>query len=78
MKCESWVRNRIDRYVLARLENENVKPSPAASRPTLIKRIYYDLIGLPTQKEEPTRNNSALRRLLTEQRRPARSGSGLR
>ena len=42
----SWVRNPIDSFVLARLENEGVSPSPEAERSTLIRRLYLDLIGL--------------------------------
>ena len=47
-----WVRNPIDRFVLARLEKKGIKPSPRAERHTLIKRLYYDLIGLPPTPAE--------------------------
>ena len=40
------MRNPIDAFVLARLEREKVGPSPEASRHELIKRLYYDLLGL--------------------------------
>ena len=43
----SWVRNPVDRFVLARLEAAGVRPSPEADRATLIKRLTYDLVGLP-------------------------------
>ncbi len=43
----AWVRNAIDRFVLARLEKEGLKPSPEASKETLIRRVSLDLIGLP-------------------------------
>jgi hypothetical protein len=43
----SWVRNPIDLFVLARLESEEVEPSPEADRSTLIRRLYLDLHGLP-------------------------------
>ena len=49
---ETWVRNPIDRFILARLENEGIRPSPRADRHTLIKRLYYDLIGLPPTPAE--------------------------
>lgn len=49
---ESWVRNPIDHFVLARLEEQGISPSPTADRPTLIKRLYYDLLGLPPKPEE--------------------------
>jgi hypothetical protein len=43
----SWSRNPIDRFVDARLAREGLKPSPEADRPTLIRRLGLDLIGLP-------------------------------
>jgi hypothetical protein len=47
-----WVRNDIDRFVLARLELEGLKPSPEANKRALIRRVYLDLIGLPPSPEE--------------------------
>ena len=47
-----WVRNPIDRFVLARLEAENLTPSPPADRATLIKRLSIDLLGLPPAPED--------------------------
>ena len=47
-----WVRNPIDRFVLARLEAEQIEPSVEADRYTLIKRLSYDLVGLPPEPEE--------------------------
>lgn len=48
----AWIRNPIDAFVLARLEEEGVLPSPEASRATLVRRLYLDLIGLlPTPDE---------------------------
>src|ERR1043166_6805447 len=48
----AWVRNPIDAFVLARLEKEGIAPSPEADRATLIKRLSYDLLGLPPSPEE--------------------------
>ena len=48
----SWVRNSIDRFVLERLEQEGLEPSPEASREMLIRRLTLDLIGLPPTPEE--------------------------
>ena len=48
----SWPRNPIDRFVLARLEKEGLRPSPAADRHTLIRRVSLDLIGLPPTPAE--------------------------
>jgi hypothetical protein len=46
------VRSPIDRFVLARLEREHLPPSPEADRPTLIRRLSLDLIGLPPTPAE--------------------------
>jgi len=42
-----WVRNDIDRFVLARLRGERLQPARRASRETLIRRVAFDLTGLP-------------------------------
>src|SRR5262249_55270876 len=47
-----WVRNPVDRFVLARLEKEGLSPSPEADRATLIRRLSLDLTGLPPSPEE--------------------------
>ncbi len=47
---KAWVRNPIDSFVLARLEQERLKPSPEASKETLIRRVSLDLIGLPLRR----------------------------
>jgi hypothetical protein len=47
-----WPRNDVDRFVLARLEREGLAPSPEADRPTLIRRLHADLVGLPPTPEE--------------------------
>jgi hypothetical protein len=47
-----WPRNAIDRFVLARLEAEGLRPSPPADRYTLARRVYLDLIGLPPTPAE--------------------------
>src|SRR5436190_5300896 len=44
---ESWVRNEIDRFVLARLDKEGLSPQKEADRYTLARRLYLDLTGLP-------------------------------
>ncbi len=49
---QTWIRGSLDRFVLARLEQENIAPSPEADRATLIQRLSYDLIGLPPEPEE--------------------------
>lgn len=52
VKKSEWIRNPIDRFVLAELEKRNLAPSPEADRATLIKRLYSDLAGLPPTPEE--------------------------
>lgn len=52
VKDAAWVRNPIDAFVLAKLENKGLPPAPAASRRTLVRRLYLDLIGLPPSPEE--------------------------
>ncbi len=52
VKNESWVRNPIDRFILARLEKENLAPSPQTDKATLLRRITFDLTGLPPTSSE--------------------------
>lgn len=49
---KSWIRNEIDAFVLARLEKETIAPSAEADRPTLLRRLSLDLLGLPPTPEE--------------------------
>lgn len=46
-KNKKWVRNEIDRFILARLEKDGLKPSPEADKITLLRRLHLDLTGLP-------------------------------
>jgi hypothetical protein len=48
----TWPRNAIDRFILARLEREGLKPSAEADRHTLIRRVSLDLTGLPPTPAE--------------------------
>ncbi len=52
VKDTSWPINAIDYFTLAKMEAENLKPSPEADRITLIRRLSLDLIGLPPTPEE--------------------------
>ena len=52
VKNAGWVRNEIDRFILARLEAKGLSPSPEAGRTTLIRRIALDVTGLPPAPEE--------------------------
>lgn len=44
---ETWCRNDIDRFIIAKLREEKLSPSPEADARTLGRRLYYDLTGLP-------------------------------
>jgi hypothetical protein len=48
----AWPRAPIDRFILARLEREGLKPSPEAERTTLIRRVTLELTGLPPTPAE--------------------------
>ncbi len=52
VRDSGWVRNAIDRFVLARLEKESLKPVAAADKRTLIRRATFDVTGLPPSPEE--------------------------
>ncbi len=47
-----WARNAIDHFVLGRLEQSGLQPSPEANRATLLRRLSLDLIGLPPSPAE--------------------------
>ena len=52
VKKSGWVRTPVDNFVLARLEAKKLKPAAQADRRTLIRRLSYDLIGLPPTPKE--------------------------
>lgn len=52
VKTGAWPRNEIDRFVLAKLEEHNLGPAADADKRTLIRRVTYDLTGLPPTREE--------------------------
>ena len=52
VKKTDWARNPIDRFILARQEQEKISPSAQSSRETLIRRVTLDLTGLPPKPEE--------------------------
>ena len=49
VKNEAWIKNPIDRFILAKLEEKGLSPSNAAEARILIRRAYFDLIGLPPE-----------------------------
>ena len=52
VKLAAWARSDMDRFILAALEQRGWQPSPEADRVTLIRRLSYDLLGLPPPPEE--------------------------
>ncbi len=52
VKQTDWPRGDIDRFVLAKMESAGLKPVADASRQTLVRRVYFDLVGLPPSPEE--------------------------
>ncbi|MDQ6699973.1 MAG: PSD1 and planctomycete cytochrome C domain-containing protein [Acidobacteriota bacterium] len=49
---EAWVKSPIDRFILAKLDEKKISPAAPASKLTLLRRVTYDLIGLPPTPEE--------------------------
>ncbi|HYI95999.1 MAG TPA: DUF1549 domain-containing protein, partial [Bryobacteraceae bacterium] len=52
VKNKQWARNGIDYFVLERLEREGMQPSPEAAKITLLRRVHFDLTGLPPTIDE--------------------------
>jgi mono/diheme cytochrome c family protein len=52
VKNEAWVRNPIDMFVLAKLEENRLETAPPADKRTLLRRVTFDLIGLPPTPAE--------------------------
>jgi len=55
INAKAWPRNSIDHFILARLEQKQLAPAPDAEQTALLRRVYFDLIGLPPTAEQITR-----------------------
>jgi len=51
---DAWIRNEVDAFVLTKLRANGMKPNPPAAKEVLLRRVTYDLIGLPPTTEEIT------------------------
>jgi hypothetical protein len=51
VKDTDWPRHWMDQFILGRLEQEGIKPSPDAEPVTLVRRLHFDLVGLPPAPE---------------------------
>jgi hypothetical protein len=52
VRDSAWVRNPVDNFVLNKLEEKGLRPAQEATRGVLIRRLYFDLLGLPPTHEE--------------------------
>ncbi len=52
VKNVTWVQSPVDRFILAALEAKNIRPSPPADKTTLLRRVTFDLTGLPPSEVE--------------------------
>ncbi|NNE94173.1 MAG: DUF1549 domain-containing protein [Verrucomicrobiales bacterium] len=73
LKNVEWPRDEIDRFILAKIESAGLKPAPEADKRTWLRRVTFDLIGLPPTREEiavfledesPTAEETVVDRLL--------------
>ncbi len=52
VKDRDWARTDVDRFLLAKLEAKGLKPTPAADPRTLLRRLHFDIVGLPPSRHE--------------------------
>jgi cytochrome c553 len=55
VKNVDWVRNPVDAFILQKLEERGLQPAPSADKRTLIRRAYFDLLGLPPAPDDVKR-----------------------
>src|SRR5438128_563150 len=52
VRNRAWPRNPVDAFILAKIEEAGLMPAPEADRLTLVRRVFFDLTGLPPTPEE--------------------------
>jgi cytochrome c553 len=52
VKDKNWARTDVDRFLLAKLEAKGLKPAPAADPRTLLRRLHFDIVGLPPSRAD--------------------------
>ena len=52
VKNAAWCQNDLDQFVLHKLETQSLRPAPRATKTVLLRRAYYDLLGLPPTPEQ--------------------------
>ena len=52
VKDAAWIKTDVDRFVLAKLEQAGLTPNPPATRRAVLRRAYFDLVGLPPTPDE--------------------------
>jgi Protein of unknown function (DUF1553)/Protein of unknown function (DUF1549)/Planctomycete cytochrome C len=52
VKNDSWPRSAVDRFILAKLESKGLSPVSDADKPTLLRRVVFDLVGVPPTPAE--------------------------
>lgn len=52
VKASDWLKDSLDAFIVARLQEKNLSPAPDADRPTILRRLYFDLIGMPPSVEQ--------------------------
>ena len=65
VKDQAWPISSADRFILAALEAKGLKPASPAEKHALLRRVYFDLIGLPPSPEEVARSWRIRRRRLS-------------
>lgn len=65
VKDEAWVRTPIDRFILAALEDKSLAPTPPVDAARLLRRVSFDLAGLPPTPEESGDYDAVVDRLLS-------------